>query len=160
MKSPIGLNICDGGSICYLFRIIINLYLDLILGTQEEAAEAYDVAAIKFRGTNAVTNFDISQYDVERIMESDSLLPGEIARPKRDTTVVYAGQESLHQLDRPHISDWRVAACHDHEKDRVGSLSSLIPMNSLATTHLVTMPQLTSNISSLDSSWTDVFRSM
>ncbi|KZV57027.1 hypothetical protein F511_08185 [Dorcoceras hygrometricum] len=56
---------------------------DLYLGTfstQEEAAEAYDVAAIKFRGVNAVTNFDISRYDVERIMESNTLLSGEMAR--------------------------------------------------------------------------------
>lgn len=56
---------------------------DLYLGTfstQEEAAEAYDVAAIKFRGTNAVTNFNISKYDVEKIMGSNALLAGEQAR--------------------------------------------------------------------------------
>ncbi|XP_061351495.1 AP2-like ethylene-responsive transcription factor ANT [Gastrolobium bilobum] len=56
---------------------------DLYLGTfstQEEAAEAYDIAAIKFRGVNAVTNFDMSRYDVERIMASNTLLAGELAR--------------------------------------------------------------------------------
>ncbi|KAH6776350.1 Integrase-type DNA-binding superfamily protein [Perilla frutescens var. hirtella] len=56
---------------------------DLYLGTfstQEEAAEAYDIAAIKFRGVNAVTNFDISRYDVEKIMASNTLPTGEIAR--------------------------------------------------------------------------------
>ncbi|KAF2295629.1 hypothetical protein GH714_033348 [Hevea brasiliensis] len=60
---------------------------DLYLGTfstQEEAAEAYDIAAIKFRGVNAVTNFGITRYDVERIMASNTLLAGELARRNKD----------------------------------------------------------------------------
>ncbi|KAL1561855.1 Ethylene-responsive transcription factor wri1, variant 2 [Salvia divinorum] len=54
-------------------RVCGNKYLYLgTYSTQEEAAEAYDMAAIEHRGPNAVTNFDASNY-VERLKK---FLPG------------------------------------------------------------------------------------
>ncbi|KAL6525487.1 AP2-like ethylene-responsive transcription factor ail5 [Orobanche hederae] len=58
---------------------------DLYLGTfstQEEAAEAYDIAAIKFRGLNAVTNFDMNRYDVTTIASSNLPVGGTTNKPK------------------------------------------------------------------------------
>ncbi|OIW19852.1 hypothetical protein TanjilG_27218 [Lupinus angustifolius] len=44
-------------------RVFGNKYLYLgTYATQEEAATAYDIAAIEYRGLNAITNFDLSHY--------------------------------------------------------------------------------------------------
>ncbi|KAA8542016.1 hypothetical protein F0562_023168 [Nyssa sinensis] len=44
-------------------RVFGNKYLYLgTFATQEEAATAYDLAAVEHRGLNAVTNFDLSRY--------------------------------------------------------------------------------------------------
>jgi len=51
----------------------------IVAATEEEAAEAYDIAAIKFRGASAVTNFEMSRYDVESILNS-SLPVGGVAK--------------------------------------------------------------------------------
>ncbi|CAN6209241.1 unnamed protein product [Urochloa humidicola] len=87
---------------------------DLYLGTfstQEEAAEAYDIAAIKFRGLNAVTNFDITRYDVDKIMASNTLLPGDLARRKKDDELAAAVPADAAMAANAAAADsWKVAA--------------------------------------------------
>ncbi|KAL5735243.1 hypothetical protein ACOSP7_033104 [Xanthoceras sorbifolium] len=56
-------------------RVFGNKYLYLgTYNTQEEAAAAYDMAAIEHRGANAVTNFDISHY-IDRLKQKGIFFP-------------------------------------------------------------------------------------
>ncbi|KAL7582993.1 AP2-like ethylene-responsive transcription factor AIL1 [Lactuca sativa] len=79
-----------------------DLYLGTF-GTQEEAAEAYDIAAIKFRGLNAVTNFEINRYDVKCILESTTLPVGGAAKRLKDAEQA-AATELLRAAKDDHLT--------------------------------------------------------
>ncbi|KAJ9546129.1 hypothetical protein OSB04_025836 [Centaurea solstitialis] len=79
-----------------------DLYLGTF-GTQEEAAEAYDIAAIKFRGLNAVTNFEINRYDVKCILESTTLPIGGAAKRLKDAEQA-AATELLRVAKEDHLA--------------------------------------------------------
>ncbi|KAL0282153.1 UNVERIFIED_CONTAM: AP2-like ethylene-responsive transcription factor AIL5, partial [Sesamum radiatum] len=75
---------------------------DLYLGTfstQEEAAEAYDIAAIKFRGLNAVTNFDMSRYDVRSIASSNLPIGGATSKSKTSSESMMSDNRSIDGLN-------------------------------------------------------------
>ncbi|KAH7688139.1 AP2-like factor ANT lineage protein [Dioscorea alata] len=83
---------------------------DLYLGTfstQEEAAEAYDIAAIKFRGLNAVTNFDMSRYDIKSIINSNLPIGGMTGKGSKTS------ESSSSSSDALSIDVKQSVECHD-----------------------------------------------
>ncbi|CAK7326979.1 unnamed protein product [Dovyalis caffra] len=65
-------------------RVFGNKYLYLgTYSTQEEAAHAYDIAAIEYRGINAVTNFDLRTY-IRWLKPEDTLPALQESKPTSD----------------------------------------------------------------------------
>ncbi|KAL0317564.1 UNVERIFIED_CONTAM: AP2-like ethylene-responsive transcription factor PLT1 [Sesamum angustifolium] len=105
-------------------------------GTQEEAAEAYDIAAIKFRGLNAVTNFEINRYDVKSILESSTLPIGGAAKRLKDAENAETALEmhranegnlSLHLADG-HINNYGGGA-NNHSWPTIAFQQAQAPLN-------------------------------
>ncbi|OAY71274.1 AP2-like ethylene-responsive transcription factor AIL5 [Ananas comosus] len=102
---------------------------DLYLGTfstQEEAAEAYDIAAIKFRGLNAVTNFDISRYDVKSIISGSLPIGGMSGRTSKASesssssdTISLQAKQQMELLPINQDQDyWSLLALHHHQQQQ------------------------------------------
>ncbi|CAK9164037.1 unnamed protein product [Ilex paraguariensis] len=90
-------------------RVFGNKYLYLgTYSTQEEAAAAYDIAALQYRGMNAVTNFDISMYadHWKKIEETQQQNPD-------SSTEAQADEQQDH--DQPHQQDQE----EEKEKEQV-----------------------------------------
>ncbi|XP_018443867.1 ethylene-responsive transcription factor WRI1-like [Raphanus sativus] len=75
-------------------RVFGNKYLYLgTYNTQEEAAEAYDMAAIEYRGANAVTNFDISNY-IDRLKKK-GVFPFRVDQANHQEAVLAEAKEEV-----------------------------------------------------------------
>lgn len=79
-------------------RVFGNKYLYLgTYATQEEAATAYDMAAIEYRGLNAVTNFDLSRY-IKWLRPNQSDSVGSMQNPNGQSSPAPNPNPSDHEL--------------------------------------------------------------
>lgn len=106
----------------------------MLTATEEEAAEAYDIAAIKFRGINAVTNFEMNRYDVEAIGKSSLPVGGAAKRLKLSLEAEEQKPSVNHDQQRPQCSSGSNNINFTSMQPAVQSIPCGIPYDAAAAT--------------------------
>ncbi|KAJ8773914.1 hypothetical protein K2173_009345 [Erythroxylum novogranatense] len=104
-------------------RVFGNKYLYLgTYATQEEAATAYDMAAVEYRGLNAVTNFDLSRY-IKWLRPDNSIINPLNSISHQETSINADADVALHPLqtdDPRNDQELRFSFMpHDHQTSLV-----------------------------------------
>lgn len=94
----------------------------MVTATEEEAAEAYDIAAIKFRGASAVTNFEMSRYDVETILQNSLPVGGASKRLKLSQESEQKAQP-VSSSQQPHSTNLSISSINFSTIDPVAAMS-------------------------------------
>ncbi|KFK43842.1 hypothetical protein AALP_AA1G180800 [Arabis alpina] len=104
-------------------RVFGNKYLYLgTYATQEEAAIAYDVAAIEYRGLNAVTNFDISRYLKSPAPENPNDAANQLPEIRQSDPNPFTNPNHESEL-------WKSQSSSDKNDDRKSKLLKSSPLN-------------------------------